>query len=617
MVAAVIAITGGFVIDAGPLYFSAHRLLPPFIVAAAAYALAARQGHTSIVAADAALAEFIHVHAVAIVVVLAAAAAGVGVAFGTYVAAGSDPTAYLSQARLIAHGDLVVPVPLASRVSWPTPEWAFAPLGYRPGLHAAEIVPTYPPGLPLLMAVASFIAGENGPFLVGPFFAIFTVLGAYWLAAHLHSRTAGVVAAALMASSPLLLSQVVQQMSDIPATALWTLALLAALSTRPLTAGAIAGLAVLMRPSLLPVAGAVALVLMFWCVRPPASRDTLPVRRPPEGGRGAARLFRFGAAMMPGVAALAWVQWLLYGHPLASGHGAFAELFAAANVLPNIRDYAMRVLTGETPALALIAASALVLAGLKNKTRPTSYDEAGPKSRTRPTPVDAGPKSRTRPTPVDAGPKSRTRPTVVAAIVAVPVLACDLAYGVFPDWAYLRFLLPIWPAALAAAGALVASATLRLPAAARTQILLIGLTAVCARNVMTALHEGTFTLWIDVSRYGTAGRYLESALPANAVIVTSQHSGSASYYTGRPILRWDSLTIGLDEALADLARLGRPSVILVEDWEETLLRQKFPSSAPARLDWPARADFGRTTHVRLYDPADRDRPTGRPTDRLP
>ena len=80
---------------------------------------------------------------------------GVGVAFGTYVAAAADPSGYLSQARLITQGELVVPVPLASRVDWPYPESSFAPLGYRPGLHAAEIVPTYPPGLPLAMALAA------------------------------------------------------------------------------------------------------------------------------------------------------------------------------------------------------------------------------------------------------------------------------------------------------------------------------------------------------------------------------------------------------------------------------------------------------------------------------
>jgi hypothetical protein len=585
MVAVIIAITGGFVIDAGPLYLSAHRLMPPLVIAGVWYWLAARQGRTSIVAADAALSESVHRHATAIVIVLAAAAAGVGVAFGTHVVAASDPSAYVSQARLIAQGDLVVPVPLASRVSWPGPEWAFSPLGYRPGLHAAEIVPTYPPGLPLLIAVASFVAGENGPFLVGPFFAAVTVFGAYWLAARLHSRTAGVVAAALMASSPLLLSLVVQQMSDIPATGIWTLALLAALATHPVAAGVLSGVAVLIRPSLLPVAGAVAFVLTLWSDRPPVSPHGL-----------AARLFRFAAAMTPGIVALAWIQQSLYGHPLASGHGTFAELFSVANVLPNIRDYALRVLTGETPALALIAASALIVL-VKRGVATDSLEGPRPDS--------------------TAGVKSKTRPTVVAVIVALPVLACYLAYGVFPDWAYLRFLLPIWPAALAAAGAVVASATRRLPPEARTQLLLVALTAVCARNVMTAAHEGSFTLWIDASRYGTAARYLDSTLPANAVIVASQHSGSASYYTGHPVLRWDSLNVGLDDALDDLSRLGRKSVILVEDWEEPLLRQKFPTSVAARLDWPPRADFGRTTRVRLFDPADRDRPTGRLPDRLP
>jgi hypothetical protein len=363
----------------------------------------------------------------------------------------------------------------------------------------------------------------------------------------------------------------------------------------------LSGLAVLVRPSLLPLAGAVALVLMIWSDRAPASRHAI-----------AARAFRFGAAMLPGIATLAWIQWRLYGHPLASGHGTFAELFAIANILPNIRDYTMRVVTGETPALALVAVSLVILvlrrdrpAGLQDKTRPTLSSHGRP---------TLSSQSKTRPTlpPPALMPSAR-----IAGIVAIPVLAVYLAYGVFPDWAYLRFLLPIWPAALAAAGAVVVNATLRWPSTLRTQILLVALTAVCARNVVTARHEGAFTLQIDASRYGTAGRYLDAALPADAVIVTSQHSGSAQYYTGRPVLRWDSLHIGLDEAVDELARLGRPSVILVEDWEEPALRQKFPASTLARLDWPARADFGWPTPVRLYDPSDLGRPTGRPPDRLP
>jgi hypothetical protein len=584
MVAVVIAITGGFVIDAGPLYLSAHRLLSPLVIAVVAYLLAIRQGHTAIVAADATLFQFVQRHALAIAIVFAAVAAGVGIAFNTYVVAASDPSAYISQARLITKGDLVVPVPLAAHVSWPMPEMSFAPLGYRPGPQPAEIVPTYPPGLPFFMAIALLVAGENGPFFVGPFCAALAVFGAYWLATRLHSRAAGVIATALMTFSPLLLSQVVQSMSDIPATAVWTLALVAALAARPIVAGVLSGLAIPIRPSLLPLAAIVALVLVMW------SKQGFTSRR-----AGFMTLSKFAAATAPAIAVLAWIQWSLYGDPFASGHGTFAQMFSIRNVIPNIREYAIRVLTGEAPALVLIAASVVafvvgrrVPAGLKGKTRPMA-----------------------------ASAEPTIIPSVrIAALVAIPVLACYLAYGVFTDWAYLRFLLPIWPAACAAAGAVVVNAGLHLSPAIRTQVLLVALTAVCARNVLTAAHEGSFTLWKDALRYGTAGRYLDAVLPENAVIVASEHSGSASYYTGRPILRWDS-DISFDEALGELTRLGRRPVIVLESWEEPLLRKKYPASAIARLDWPARADFGLVTRVRFFDPADRERPTGRPPDRLP
>ena len=385
-----------------------------------------------------------------------------------------------------------------------------------------------------------------------------------------------------MAFSPLLLSQVVQSMSDIPATGLWTLALLAAMAGRPLGAGAVSGLAIAIRPSLLPLAGIVALLLAIWSER---------------GLRAAAAfaaLVKFALAMAPAVAALAWIQWSLYSNPLASGHGTFAEMFSSTNVLPNIRAYAMRVLTGETPALALIAASLVTLVVGRRVRR---VQRAKPALRPR-------------------------RPRSYRPCVSPCSWRCPCWRVIWPTACSVIGRICVFssrsgPPALAAAGAVIGNASLRLSPAIRTQLLLLVLTLVSARNVVTAAHEGSFTLWVDASRYGTAGRYLEAVLPKNAVIVASQHSGSASYYTGRPIVRWDSLHVGFDEALDDLARLGRRPVIVVEDWEEALLRQKFPASTFARLDWPARADFGRTTRVRLFDPADRERPTGRPPDRLP
>ena len=139
-------------------------------IAAAAYRVGdARRGASPSLRRTLRSAGFIDRHASAIAIVFAAAAAGVGVAFGTYVAAAaSDPSGYISQARLITRA--TSSWLCRSRRVWTghEPESSFAPLGYRPGPHAAEIVPTYPPGLPLTMAMALVVGGENGPFFVGP-----------------------------------------------------------------------------------------------------------------------------------------------------------------------------------------------------------------------------------------------------------------------------------------------------------------------------------------------------------------------------------------------------------------------------------------------------------------
>jgi hypothetical protein len=89
-------------------------------------------------------------------------------------------------------------------------------------------------------------------------------------------------------------------------------------------------------------------------------------------------------------------------------------------------------------------------------------------------------------------------------------------------------------------------------------------------------------------------------------VLTSQHSASVSYYTGLPIVRWDLLTTtDPDVVVNQLRALGRRPVLLVEDWEMPVLRERFPQSAMARLDWTPRAAFGAETRVRLFDPADR------------
>jgi hypothetical protein len=144
------------------------------------------------------------------------------------------------------------------------------------------------------------------------------------------------------------------------------------------------------------------------------------------------------------------------------------------------------------------------------------------------------------------------------------------------------------------------------------------LTLGVALNVTHAAQQSTYVLRDYEARCRTIGRYLAASLPKDAVIVTSQESGSTHYYTGLPVLRWDLLAVDLETALARLRALGRRPVLGVEDCEKPALRARFPSGPIASLDWPPRAEAGGTTRVGVWDPADRDRPTASiVTDRLP
>jgi hypothetical protein len=338
-----------------------------------------------------------------------------------------------------------------------------------------------------------------------------------------------------------------------------------------LAAGALTGLAVLTRPNLVPLALVVATPLLW-------RRDR--------------RRHRLGAFVLGGVPAavvLIAVQWRIYGTPFASGHGSFSYLFSAANVLPNVRDYTMRLLAGEWPALLLTAAAALVT------WRCAADSQNGSDEFATPSPHNA---------------------VLFAVLSTAAVLLCYLPYGVFPDWTYLRFLLPAFPAVFAAVAALTVVAASRLPAPLRGVALLAAVTLVCALDIRNAHRLQAFELRRNEGRYEIAGRYLASALPRNAVVIAAQESASVWHYTGRPVLRWDLLDIELDTAIERLQLLGRHPVLVVEDWEGPDLRRKFPASATAQLDWRPRADIGDPVRVRLFDPDDRLDPAPWPVDRL-
>jgi hypothetical protein len=301
-----------------------------------------------------------------------------------------------------------------------------------------------------------------------------------------------------------------------------------------------------------------------------------PVGRQTSGSSPLRRLAWFGVGLLPAVSALLLLNWRWYGSPFASGYGTVGELFAAANVLPNVRAYASKLLSGEPAAIALAVASLIVLALRPQRAELRTIRSA----------------------------------VVVAALTGAIIAACYLPYGVFTEWFYLRFLLPAFPMAAVCAGALAATAFPRLPPWLRGTVFVLTLAAVAAWNVKVAAREQAFNLARYEARYRVAGRYLASALPDNAVVVTVQHSGSVAYYTGLPIVRWDLLAGDLDSALAAMRALGRRPVLLIEEWEASQLRERFPRSLAAQLDWPPLAEFGTNVRVRVYDPADRGKIPG-------
>ena len=275
LVLIVILLTGGFALPIGPVRVSARSWPTPLIVAMLGWALGWR--------AAAWLADVVQRRAALIAAVVASTCAATAIAYGTFAAAGADAAGYVSQAHLVAAGTLVREVPLAARIGWPDAAWTFSPLGYRPGVEPEMLVPTYPPGLPLLMA-PTLVASELGPYFVAPMLAAVAVLCTYAIGARLHSRIAGLVAAVLLATSPIVLFQAVQPMSDVPVTALWALSLVLALTPArhaPLAAGAAAGVAILTRPNLLPF------VVVPLLARPPLLPFLAPAARDPR--RRAAR----------------------------------------------------------------------------------------------------------------------------------------------------------------------------------------------------------------------------------------------------------------------------------------------------------------------------------------
>jgi hypothetical protein len=463
---------------------------------------------------------------------LAAAVCIVGIAYATTVAGGSDAYGYVSQADGWLNGQLKIPQPWAQQAPWPTPRWSFAPLGWRPGYGdgAWSLVPTYSPGLPLLMAGAKLVGGQEGLFWVVPISGGLLVLATFGLGRRLGDSRAGLIAAALVATSPIVLFMLMAPMTDVPVAAAWTIAWYFALGESPATAlaaGLASAVAILIRPNLVFEAGPIGLWFLVRGWRSGAWRRAI----------GHATIF--GAAASCGIAAVAAINLYLYSSPFISGYGGFSGWFTRANIPTNARNYLQWLMYAQTPA-ALLGLAAL-----------------------------CAPLRRVWP-----GVKDRALFAIIGAYLFA-FAAQYFSFLVFDAWWYLRFFISALPFVLLGVGA-VATSLSRGDKPALTIAVTLVVVGLCARDFRVAMAESSFDLWRGDRRYVSAARLVQSTTDATSVIYSMQHSGSLRYYGGRLTINWVNLDKDwLDRSIAWVRERGSHPYLLLESWEIEPFKKQF------------------------------------------
>jgi hypothetical protein len=508
------------------------------------------------------------------VIALAAAlaVAAVGFARGTYAAGGSDSSCYALMADAFAAGALQPTSPLAAQVPWPDAPKTFTPGGFVVSeTHASASAPVCAPGFSLLLAPLITIGGLDAIFILTPIAGALLVWLTFAAGRAIAGPLAGAMAAVLVAASPAMLYQVVQPMNDVTTAALWMATFVALLHKRYAFAGLCSGLALLVRPNLLPLAVVAGLSVVI--------RDR---------GLGIRNVTRVLAAAIPFGVLVLWLNNGLYGSPFRTGYGQLGNLFGLSVVPLNASRYFGWLVETQTPFPLLAFAAPFVVA----------HEKRG-----------------------DA---------VLAIGLILATCAIYFIYTPFDDWSFVRFLLPAIALMIVLASAVtvhgvtyVLSRMVRLKADttdsdavsevpvvsgfSRTVIvaaITAGLAIFCVRMADDRL---AFDMKHLEQRYRSAGLVVRDRLPEKAVVLSVWDSGAVRFHGRKEALTWAGLDPAwLDRAVAWLEQHGHTPYILVESWEEPAFRSRFGNhSAIGKLDWPPKYEIDRV--VRIFDPKDRAR----------
>jgi hypothetical protein len=487
-----------------------------------------------------------------VAIVAAAAVAAAGYWYGTYAAGGSDSSCYALMAESFASGRLQPSSPLIAGVPWPDAQKTFTPGGFVPSQgNPSAFAPVCAPGFSILLAPVVKAAGAGALFYVTPAAGAILVWLTYVAGATLAGSAAGAMAAVAIAASPALLYQVVQPMNDITTTALWMGVFVGVISRWFVAAGVSCGLALLVRPNLLPLALVASIFVLL------------------VDGR---KVVPFAVAALPFAVTVLWLNAGLYGGPFRSGYGSLGKLFTLAFFPTNASRYFHWLIETQTPFPLLAFASPFIV---DRSRRPIAW---------------------------------------LALALIVTTLLIYFFYTPFDDWSYLRFLLPALALMLALASAVVSRVVWgAADATSRSGLRRIAATAaVCGMTIAlgvfgirTAKARFAFTMHALEQRYRSAGSVVREQLPPNAVVLSVWDSGAVRFHGRKEALVWEGLDPAwLDRSVEWLGTHGHRPYILVESWEEPGFRSRFGTQNDlGRLDWPPKYEVDRV--VRIYDPEDR------------
>ena len=458
-------------------------------------------------------------------------------------AGGADSSGYLNGARLLLEGRCALPIPeIAGLDAGNWDPLLQQPLGfvYRP--ERQLMMPTYPVGLSLHLAVASWLVSLDQAMIpVGLLCAAAAAFFTVALGRRLGlSQPWALAGGALLLMSPLFLLMVNQPMSDVPALVWVSAACYFGVRARErwvwaLAAGGAVAMAVLVRPTnllvMLPLAVALGLRWRAWLA--------------------------LAVAGAPGAVFLAWYNVQLYDKALTTGYGDIGGLLKAGYVPHNTAHFVLWLAVLLSPPVALAAY------GL---------------------------------------PWLRRHSPFAVSLLAVWVAAFAGFYIWYfysgETWWYLRFILPAFPPAIIA-GLLVLEQCVapRVPARIGRLAWPLGLLACLLWLGLWGWHFNVDRVRRGEANYPEAMAWLNAHVPENAIVLEWLLSGASTYYSPHTLVRWDVASRAqMDQLYAAAEKSGRPVYAALMEFE---IKQAFPDGIPGR--WEKVGEVRRVTFWRLVE----------------